>query len=119
MVVGGLFLFVSRGFAQNITNTTNNQNNMFSQGQQKGQGGPGMGAQRNGQAPVPPQFAIDACTGKSEGTACEMSTPNGTKAGVCASTPDKKYFACKPNDMNRSSQGQQKGQGGEGRNFIK
>jgi len=56
----------------------------------------------NAQAPggqesrMPPQSAIDACAGKTEGTACEVSTPEGTKAGDCAYTPDKKYFACRP-----------------------
>ena len=45
---------------------------------------------------MPPQSAIDACTGKPEGTACEVSTPEGTKAGDCAYTPDQKYFACRP-----------------------
>ena len=83
-----LFLLMSTVYAQESTN----QNNTFSQGP----GGPGMGAQRNNRPLAPPQAAIDVCTGKSEGTACEVSTPQGTKAGVCAYTPDKKYFACRP-----------------------
>ena len=45
---------------------------------------------------TPPQSAIDACAGKSEGTVCEVSSPAGNKSGDCAYTPDQKYFACRP-----------------------
>jgi hypothetical protein len=58
--------------------------------------------QKNGASRVPPDSAISACSGKSEGATCEVTGPNGTKQGVCAYTPDNKYYACKPNDMNRS-----------------
>lgn len=67
-------------------------NSQPQQGQQQNQG-PGNGPSR-----VPPESAISACSGKSEGTACLVIGPNGTKQGVCAYTPDKKYYACKPND---------------------
>ena len=64
---------------------------------------------------MPPQSAIDACAGQSEGTACEVSTPDGTKSGDCAYTPDNKYFACRPErgDSNRSasSEGDQRDEG--------
>jgi hypothetical protein len=60
--------------------------------------------QGNGSSRVPPDSAISACSGKSEGTACTVIGPNGSKQGVCAYTPDKKYYACKPNDMNMPSQ---------------
>lgn len=33
----------------------------------------------------PPQEAIDACKGKSEGTAVEFTTPRGTVKGTCKS----------------------------------
>lgn len=62
--------------------------------QQRNQG-PGGGPSR-----VPPESAISACIGKPEGTACQVTAPNGTKQGACAYTPDKKYYACKPSDMN-------------------
>jgi len=66
---------------------------------------------------TPPSEAIKACEGKAEGDACvvEMKGPGqggnrgqgegrqsgGSKKcnGVCAYTPDKKYFACKPDRM--------------------
>lgn len=70
-----------------------------SQPQQQGQ--PPQG-QQNGASRVPPEIAISVCKGKSEGTACEMSGPNGNKTGTCVYTPDKKYFACRPNDMKTS-----------------
>ena len=41
-----------------------------------------------------PQEAVTACTGKAVGAACAAG-PAG--AGTCQYTPDKKYFACKPN----------------------
>lgn len=41
-----------------------------------------------------PQEAITACTGKAVGVTCAAG-PAG--AGTCQYTPDKKYFACKPN----------------------
>jgi hypothetical protein len=53
----------------------------------------------SGQPPAPPQEAITACSDKAEGAACEANTPNGTEEGVCAYTPDKKYFACRPKNM--------------------
>jgi len=34
----------------------------------------------------PPQGAIDAYSGKSEGTSCSFQTPNGTKTGLCHNT---------------------------------
>lgn len=58
--------------------------------------------QERGSSRVPPQAAIAACKGKSEGTSCSMVVPSGeTKTGVCVYTPDNKYFACRPNDMPR------------------
>ena len=70
-----------------------------------------QGQHHQGRAPgasrVPPDSAISACSGKSEGTACEVTGPNGAKQGVCAYTPDRKYYACKPNDMNTAPQPRQ------------
>lgn len=48
---------------------------------------------------TPPQEAIDICEGQDEGSSCTMETPRGDVAeGTCQNTPDKLYFACKPND---------------------
>jgi len=45
----------------------------------------------------PPQEAITACEGKDDGSSCTVKTPRGhTLEGTCRTTPDKKYFACKP-----------------------
>ena len=59
---------------------------------------------------APPQAAIDACSGKAEGSVCQCQGPQGVESGVCVYTPDKKYFACRPNhppqdtnDNNRKS----------------
>lgn len=71
------------------------------QGQQQNQG------RTQGASRIPPDSAISACSGKAEGTACEVTGPNGAKQGVCAYTPDKKYYACKPNDMKMSPQPRQ------------
>jgi len=92
-----VFMLVGTVHAQSSLDQTN----MPPQGRQEGQGGPGAGTPRNGPPKVPPQSAIDACTSKSEGTSCEVSTPQGTRSGICAYTPDKKYFACKPDDIKR------------------
>jgi len=65
-----------------------------------GQGGSGMGDQRSGSSSVPPQHAIDACTGKSEGVSCQADEAG---EGACSYTSDRKYLFCKPNKM--SSEG--------------
>jgi len=88
----GLILLSGTAFAEISTDN----GSLPPQGQQQ-QG------RANGPSRTPPDSAISACSGKSEGTACEVTGPNGTKQGVCAYTPDRKYYACKPNDMNMSS----------------
>ena len=50
---------------------------------------------QTGKRPPIPQFAIDACVGKKSGDVCTA----GKAKGVCLYTPDKKYFACKPDFM--------------------
>jgi hypothetical protein len=45
----------------------------------------------------PPQEAISICEGQSEGSTCTLNTPRGEMSGTCSTTPDGKYFACKPN----------------------
>ena len=48
---------------------------------------PQQGQQQNqGQTRVPPDSAISACNGKSEGTACQVTGPNGTKQGAVSYT---------------------------------
>ncbi|HNX80556.1 MAG TPA: hypothetical protein PKL77_00220 [Candidatus Omnitrophota bacterium] len=69
------------------------------------QGGPG------GEMKIP-QAALDACNGKKEGDTCQcQGGPGGNTAGSCGYTPDKKFFACKPNcpppDMKHEGNGQQ------------
>ena len=59
---------------------------------------------QNGQGPrggsgQPPKEAIEACVGEDEGTTCSVETPRGdTLEGTCQDTPDKKAFACVPNN---------------------
>ncbi len=104
VVVGVVFLFVLVGtvYAQNSTN----QNSLSQQGIQ---GSLGAGGRRN----RVPQVMIDACTGKSEGAACEFSTPGGMRSGVCTKTMDKKYLLCRLNHVKQNyaslqQQGQRK-----------
>lgn len=65
-----------------------------------GGGGPG------GKGMQPPQEAIMACSGKSTGDSCQAGQAG---AGVCEYTPDKKYFACRPNNMPSGKQDRQNG----------
>ncbi|WP_420266589.1 hypothetical protein [Candidatus Magnetominusculus dajiuhuensis] len=60
---------------------------------------PGQMPNSSSESRIPPQPAIDACTGKSDGTTCNMNTPGGAVTGICVYTPDRKYFACHPGDM--------------------
>lgn len=78
LIIGVLFLaavFISPVFAY-----------AQDQGMQQGQG----------QQRTPPQEAITACSGMSEGTSCQVQGPQGAINGTCGYTPDKKYFVCKP-----------------------
>ena len=60
-------------------------------------------AQQNREERKPPQEAISICEGKSDGDTCTVKTPRGdTLEGTCSNTPDNKYFACKPNNMNNN-----------------
>lgn len=50
---------------------------------------------------TPPTEAITICEGKSQGDSCSMNSPRGDSLdGTCENTPDGKYFACKPENMN-------------------
>jgi len=47
----------------------------------------------------PPQEAIELCLNQNEGSQCTIITPRGDElVGKCMTTPDKKYFACAPQD---------------------
>ncbi len=48
----------------------------------------------------PPQTAIDACVDQTAQTKCSFQGPKELEFGVCEDTPDKKYFACKPDRNN-------------------
>ena len=111
-LVSFLFLLVGTVYAQNSMD----QSGIPTQGQQEGQEGSRMGGQENGPPSVPPQFAIDACTGKSEGATCQAGREG---VGVCSYTPDRKYFACKPNNMSSEGQHGPGGRGDSGDNGVK
>src|SRR5437016_493265 len=71
------------------------QNNPPSGDEPQGQGTQGEHKPRHHR--VPPKAAINACSGKSEGDACQFTTPRGKAiSGMCHNTRDKKYFACRP-----------------------
>jgi len=78
--------------------------------------GSGMGGQKNGSPSAPPQSAIDACGGKSDGATCQADE---TGAGVCSYTPDRKYFSCKPNNMLSKRRRGSEGRVGSGDNAVK
>jgi hypothetical protein len=51
---------------------------------------------------TPPQAAIDACSGKSEGDACDYTNSKGEdKSGTCANTSDQQLF-CKRSKQSSS-----------------
>ncbi|WP_128700496.1 hypothetical protein [Candidatus Velamenicoccus archaeovorus] len=61
-----------------------------------------------GEMKAPPQEAIDACSGKAEGDTCQCRGPRGEEeTGICVSTPDKKYFVCRPDRASRGPQDEQ------------
>ncbi len=49
----------------------------------------------------PPQLAIDICLAQSENSFCSFQGPQGLEEGGCEFTPDKQYFACKPNKQGK------------------
>lgn len=60
------------------------------------------GNDRQGQREMrePPSEAISICESQSAGDSCSVTTPRGdTVEGTCENTPDDKYFACKPSNM--------------------
>jgi len=66
------------------------------------------GSDTNNQRPLlkhqhgkPPQSAIDICLSKKEKHTCEFLGPQENERGTCEFTPDKQYFACKPNRQGR------------------
>jgi hypothetical protein len=56
-------------------------------------------SRRQGQLAVgglPPQEAIDACTGLAQGSVCSITTPNGVVSGTCGTPPNISQMACMP-----------------------
>lgn len=49
-----------------------------------------------GTAQQPPQEAIAACAGMTQGTACNINTSNGTVSGTCGAPPNTSQLACMP-----------------------
>lgn len=45
---------------------------------------------------APPQAAFDACVNLAQGTACQVSTPDGAVSGTCEAFPDAGQLACRP-----------------------
>lgn len=62
-------------------------------GQDQPTGQPG-GGQGNGQQP--PQEAINACLGLTQGSACSVNTPNGTVNGTCSTPLNASQLVCVP-----------------------
>ncbi len=62
---------------------------------------------------APPEESQTACTGKAENSPCSFIGPQGEANGTCAYTPDRKYFACRPERGNAPGQGPENGQGPE------
>lgn len=53
------------------------------------------------QSGIPPQAAIEICLSKTENSVCEFQGPQENEEGTCEFTPDKQYYACKPNRQER------------------
>ncbi len=62
--------------------------------QQQGPGGPSPDGQQQGPGGPPPE-AIDACSGQSQGAACQFSSPHGQVSGTCQ-TVRQQQLACVP-----------------------
>lgn len=73
---------------------TPGQKKSSSMGTMSPQTGASAGGFQSG-PPSPPQGAIDACSGKSEGDACSFLLPHGPLNGECGETPDG-ITACMP-----------------------
>ena len=69
------------------------QGNPTQNGQNQPTGPAGTGQGQQGQ---PPQEAIAACTGLSQGASCSINTPNGTVSGTCGTPPNSTQLACIP-----------------------
>jgi hypothetical protein len=54
------------------------------------------GVSEGDEPPAPPQEAIDACDGLTEGDDCEVETPDGQLIGTCLTIED--VLACIPED---------------------
>ncbi len=52
----------------------------------------------------PPQPAIDICLSQKESSLCVFQGPRSLEEGVCEFTPDKQYFACKPDRKEKQNQ---------------
>jgi len=52
--------------------------------------------QNGGPQGQPPQEAINACVGLSQGSACSFSVPNGTINGTCGAPPNSSQLVCMP-----------------------
>ena len=50
----------------------------------------------SGAGGTPPQQAIDACVGLTQGAACTINTPNGILSGTCGTPPNSTQLACMP-----------------------
>ena len=62
-------------------------------GQNQPTGQPGGG---QGNTQQPPQGAINACIGLTQGSACSINTPNGTVNGTCFTPPNASQLSCIP-----------------------
>lgn len=56
--------------------------------------------------PQPPQEAFTACSGKSSGTTCSFTTPNGNVTGTCGTPPGQTSTVCMPSGQGQLPPGQ-------------
>lgn len=80
-----------------VTSTDMNLGGALQNGQNQLGGPQGGGVDlAGGGSQQPPQEAINACAGLSQGAACTMNTPNGTVSGTCGTPPNQSVVACMP-----------------------
>jgi hypothetical protein len=93
-VRGGEAAYVSgKTTVSNRPSMTIEGSSISGSGQQQGQG---QVQSQQGAGGTPPQQAIDACVGLTQGAACTMNTPNGVMSGTCSTPPNSTQLACMP-----------------------
>jgi len=96
----------SSAMAENVTTSKIEKNSAQTVNNDKASKPPKQQALKKHRTGKPPQHAIESCLTLSENNSCSFQGPNFSELGVlengtCEFTPDKQYFACKPERPSR------------------